>query len=415
MEVNLTGPQFDFVEAPEQFPAFVGGLGSGKTFSCIWRAIRLKLQYPRQNVAYYLPTYDLVRTIAYPRFEEELYKLGIQYKVNKSDAFIDFPGMGQIIFRTMDTPERIIGYEVADSLVDELDTLQMQKAKDVWTKIIARNRQKKPDGGLNTVGVGTTPEGFRFVYERWKKDPKPGYRLIKAPTSSNAHNLPAGYVDTLLAAYPESLKLAYLEGEFVNMVSGSVYPHFDRKNNSSDQKVLPGETLHIGMDFNVLHGCAVIFVLRNGDPHAVQEFTELYDTPSMIRVLTERYEGHQIFAYPDASGKNRKSQDASAADINLLRQARMIVLAPNANPAVKDRVMSVNALIGDESRPRKLKVNPDTCPGLIEAFEQQCYDKNGEPDKSSGLDHVLDAAGYFIHYKYPIARSIAQRAQIVGL
>ena len=28
--------------------------------------------------------------------------------------------------------------------------------------------QKKPDGMTNTVGVGTTPEGFRFVYQQWE-------------------------------------------------------------------------------------------------------------------------------------------------------------------------------------------------------------------------------------------------------
>jgi hypothetical protein len=66
----------------------------------------------------------------------------------------------------MDTPERIIGYEVADSLVDELDMLKTEQARDAWNKIISRNRQKKPDGSLNTVGVGTTPEGFRLVYDR---------------------------------------------------------------------------------------------------------------------------------------------------------------------------------------------------------------------------------------------------------
>jgi phage terminase large subunit len=197
VKVDLTGPQFDFVEAQEQFPALVAGFGAGKTHAAIWRAIRLKLQYPKQNVAYYLPTYDLVRTIGYPRFAEILDSIGVAHKINKSDAFIDFGPLGQIIFRTMDTPERIIGYEVADSLVDELDTLPTEKARETWNKIISRNRQKKPDGSLNTVGVATTPEGFRFVYERWKKSPAPGYRIIKASTHSNAKNLPAGYIKSL--------------------------------------------------------------------------------------------------------------------------------------------------------------------------------------------------------------------------
>jgi hypothetical protein len=415
VKVSLTGPQFDFVEAPEQFPAFVGGFGSGKTHACTMRAVAKKLQYPRQSVAYYLPTYDLVRTIGFPRFSEVLETLGLPYKANKTDATIDIAGAGQVLFRTMDTPERIIGYEVADSLVDELDTLTFDKARDVWNKIISRNRQKKPDGSLNTVGVGTTPEGFRFVYERWVKLSGPGYRLIRAATESNAKHLPVGYIDSLRASYPPNLLAAYLDGEFVNLTAGSVYPKFDRRENGTDEVLKDGEALHIGMDFNVLHGACVVFVLRGGDPVAVDELTGLYDTPSMIQAIQSRYAGRTVYAYPDASGKNRKSQDATAADIALLRQARFTVLAPNANPPVKDRVMAVNGMIGGDGKPRKLKVNVDRCPGLVEALEKQAYDKNGEPDKTAGLDHVVDAAGYFIHYKYPIARASAQRLNVVGI
>src|SRR5690606_8509967 len=136
-----------------------------------------------------------------------------------------------------DTPERIVGYEVADSLVDELDTLRPDQAREVWNKIISRNRQKKPDGSLNTVGVATTPEGFGFVYERWKKGPAPGYRLIKATTYSNTRNLPPGYIDSLKSSYPPALLAAYLDGEFVNLTAGSVYPEYDRNLNASSETI----------------------------------------------------------------------------------------------------------------------------------------------------------------------------------
>jgi hypothetical protein len=53
---------------------------------------------------------------------------------------------------------------------------------------------------------------------------------------------------------------------------------------------------------------------------------------------------------------------------------------------------------------RRLKVNPDRCPTLVEALEQQAYDKNGMPDKQGGFDHVTDAAGYFLAKRYPLAR-----------
>jgi hypothetical protein len=418
MQIPLSDPQWQFVTAPEQFPAICGGFGSGKTHAGVCRAVARKLKYPGQTVAYYLPTYDMVRTIGFPRFGELMEQMDIPRKFNKSDATIDFGQWGQLLFRTMDTPERIIGYEVADSIVDELDTLPLEKARGAWHKIISRNRQKKPDGSLNTVGVVTTPEGFRFVYDRWVKNRAEGYRIIKAPTRGNAKNLPAGYIDSLKATYPSNLLSAYLDGEFVNLTAGSVYPEFDRKLNASAETIRPGETLHVGMDFNVAHGAAVVHVLRGDEPHAVAELTEVFDTPAMCRLLTDRFrsKGHALMIYPDASGKNRKSQNASESDIALLRQAGFTVCANPGNPLVKDRVLSFNAQIHKEGA-RRYRVNPEACPHLVEALEKQAYDKHGEPDKSGGMDHVLDAAGYFVVYRYPIVRqamSINLRAATNG-
>lgn len=403
MEIKLTGPQFELVASEAQFPCFCGGYGSGKTNALIIRAITKKLQYPKQSIAYYLPTFDLCRVIGFPRFADQLDSMGLKYEINKSFATIDIAGCGRIIFRTLDSPERIVGFETADAFVDELDTLPIEKARDVWNKIIARNRQKKPDGSINTVAVGSTPEGFAFIYEAWKKLPKPGYHLIKASTKSNARNLPDGYIESLMEIYPSALLAAYLDGEFCNLTSGSVYAEFDRVLNASSETVQPGEALHIGEDFNVANGAAVIHVLRGDDPHAVAELTGVFDTPAMIALLKRDYQNHPIMIYPDASGQNRKSNNASESDLSLLRAAGFRVCVNASNPRVKDRVLSVNRLIHNEGV-RRYRVNPQTCPQLVESLEKQAYDKHGEPDKSGGFDHVLDAAGYCIVYRYPIIK-----------
>ena len=411
----LTRPQYDFVAATEQFPAMVAGFGAGKSHAAIWRALKLKRQYPKQNIAYYLPTYDLVSKMAFPRFEEVLESIGARYKSRKHpDAVIEIENCGQIIFRTMDNPARIVAYEVADSLVDELDTLPTDKARDVWNKVIGRNRQKKPDGSINTVGVVTTPEGFRFVYERWQKNPLPGCRLIKASTMSNEANLSAGYIDSLRAQYPGPQAMAYLDGEFVNLTSGSVYAEFDRALNGSGETIKPKEPLHIGMDFNIGKMAAVVGVLRDGDPHIVDELTGVLDTPAMIAAIKSRYPEHSILVYPDASGGSRKTVNASESDIALLRLARFTVLAPTTNPAVRDRVLAVNQAIQSDGK-RRLRVNADACPVLVECLEKQAYDKNGEPDKSGDLDHSNDALGYFIHYRWPVRGRAMQRIQLGGI
>ena len=373
----------------------------------------LKIKFRSCDIAYYLPTYPLVEDIAYRRFPDLCERKGWAYKLNRQSAHIDFPNAGRIVFRTMEQPHRIVGYEVAHSICDELDTLPIEKAREVWNRIIARNRQKCD--WPNTVGVATTPEGFRFVYERWSKNPAPGYVLFRAKTMDNAANLPPDYIENLRNSYPSQLLAAYLDGEFVNLTAGSVYPEYDRRLNATNEKIQPREAVHVGMDFNVTRMAAVIHVLRDGEPHAVEELTGIFDTPSMAQVLRERYKdaGHAVMVYPDASGIGRKSVDASQSDIAVLRQAGFTVLANHANPRVKDRVMAVNRMI-NTAGVRRYRVNVDACPHLVEALEQQAYDKNGEPDKSSGLDHVIDAAGYFVVYRYPIVGA-AQRLQVVGI
>lgn len=412
--IELTAPQYEFVTAEERFPAMVAGFGAGKSEAAMWRTLRLKRRYPGQDVAYYLPTYDLVSRMAFPRLEEKLESMGASFKINKNDSLIQIWNCGSIILRTMENPARIVAYEVADSICDELDTLPIDKAREVWNKVIARNRQKKPDGAPNSVGVATTPEGFRFVYERWAKNPADGYRLIRATTMSNAHNLPDGYIDSLRNSYPANLLAAYLDGQFVNLTSGSIYAEFDRTLNRSTETIQVSEPLHIGMDFNVGQMAGAVFVLRDGDPHGVDEITGVLDTPAMIATIKSRYQGHAIFVYPDASGGGRRSNNASESDIALLRAAGFTVLAPSANPPVKNRILAMNQMIHCEGV-RRLKVNVDRCPMLVEALEKQAYDKNGEPDKTSGLDHINDACGYFIHYKFPVAGRGISRVRIGGV
>lgn len=411
----LTATQRAFATSREPFPAFIGGFGSGKTAAAIARAMALKTHFKNCDIAYYLPSFPLVEDIAMRRFPELCERKGWAFKMRGGTSpHIEFPGAGRILFRSLSHPESIVGYEVAHSICDELDTLPKKKARDAWNKVIARNRQKC--AMANTVAVATTPEGFQFVYERWQKQPAPGYVMFKARTIENAANLPPDYIQNLQNSYPSNLLSAYLDGEFVNLTAGSVYHEFDRHLNGTDATIRPGEPLHIGMDFNVNNMSAVVFVIRDGNPVAVEEVTQVRDTPTMCGVLVERYKaaGHSITIYPDASGQATKSVNASLSDLTLLRSAGFTVLANNRNPAVKDRVLSVNQLINNQGT-RRLRVNFDKCPTLVEGLEQQAYNKNGEPDKTGNQDHLNDALGYFLCYKFGIARGPVAFAQIAGV
>jgi len=412
IKIKLTEPQEAFVFSDARHPAMVAGFGAGKSEAGVVRLALKAIQYPGLSFGFVEPTFDLIRLIAWPRFSNILERWKIGFELNKSDNTITLQNKSQIIFRSADSPERLVGFELADGVIDEIDTLRETHAKDVWDKMLARCRQIKPDGSRNTLAAVSTPEGFRFVYKTWGRDPRPGYELIRAPTYSNPY-LPPDYVQSLRDTYSGPQLEAYLEGQFTNLTSGSVYAEFDRQENGTFETIRVSEPLHIGMDFNVGNMSAVIGVMRQGNPMALDELTGIRDTPAMIDTIKSRYKGHAINIYPDASGGSRKSINASLSDIVLLRNAGFTVLAHASNPPVKDRVLALSQMIHNQGK-RRLLVNPDRCPSLTEALEQQAYDKNGEPDKANGLDHLNDALGYFIFYKYGISRGPVRFAQIMG-
>ncbi|SQC43006.1 Uncharacterised protein [Klebsiella pneumoniae] len=75
---------------------------------------------------------------------------------------------GTTICRSMEKPDTIVGFKIGNALVDELDVLKADKARQAWRKIIARMRYKV-DGLRNGIDVTTTPEGFKFVYNQFVK------------------------------------------------------------------------------------------------------------------------------------------------------------------------------------------------------------------------------------------------------
>ena len=128
------------------------------------------------------------------------------------------------------------------------------------------------------------------------------------------------------------------------MTSGTVYYAYNRNRCRSHEVIKENEPLFIGQDFNVGKMASTVYVQRPNGWHAVAELCDLFDTPDVVRVIKERWkdQGHKIIIYPDASGNNRKSVSASVSDIALFEQAGFEVRVNRSNPAVKDRVLSMN-------------------------------------------------------------------------
>ncbi len=415
---TLNVPQARFLALPFKFRAFVAGFGTGKTWVGGAGLCMHAWEHPKVNSGYFAPSYPLIRDIFFPTIDEVAADWGMHVKINESNKEVHLYSGRQyrstVICRSMENPGDIAGFKIGHAQIDELDLLKKEKAQLAWRKIIARMRYKQ-DRLRNGIDVTTTPEGFKFTHFAFVKElrDKPAmaqfYGLVHASTYENEKNLPDDYIPSLLASYPPQLVNAYLEGKFVNLTSGAVYPDFDRFANHIDEAIEPGEPLHIGLDFNVYNCSAAVGVIRDKKPRILDELKGVRDTPAMVKSLKDRFPGHHITVYPDASGQSNKTVNASLSDLQILKDAKFAICVDGTNPLVKDRVASVNAQIFNAAGTRSLLVNTRKCPTLTECLEQQVYDDNGEPDKSQGQDHLPDAAGYLLTYRWPVVRPVATR------
>lgn len=415
--LTLNKPQFEFISHPKKFSAFVGGYRSGKTFVGCVRLCINALEHPGIPQGYFAPTYPQIADIFYETMPEVAQAFGLFADIvpSKKRVYLrDNLGrcLSTIVCKSMEHPHRIVGFDIAHALVDEIDCMPIKKADSAWKKIIARMSTVWPGREQNTIDVTTTPEGYNWVYRKFVKElaanpsQQPLYGIVHASTRQNAKNLPKDYIASLRESYPANLVDAYIDGLFVNLVSGSVYPNFCRVKNHTNEKIKPGEPLHIGMDFNINRMAAMVHVIRDGRPLLLGEITHVFDTPAMIEAIQAKYPGHHISIYPDASGKNRKSVNGSESDHSLLKQAGFTLTVNPANPGVRDRVLAVNAMFLNGERERRYLVNTEECPVTTGVLEQQTYNDNGEPNKD-GTEDPNDALGYFIVKRYPIVKRTA--------
>ncbi len=394
--------------------SLVAGYGAGKTKSLLLKTIDLAALNAGYKGGLFAPTNELAYNILIPELNEILEQMEIPYKLRLSPQpcyTLYFKHGSTILYvRSFENYQRIIGLNLAFAGVDEIDTVKSHIARIAWKKLRARCRS----GPVNQIYTTSTPEGFKFLYEYFDKDVREAKqkgktlarRLIRAKTTDNPF-LKQDYIEDLYENYPEQLVEAYVNGRFVNLTSGRVYYSYDRKENRSDRVAKDEDALHIGADFNVGRMAATVHVMEGDRSDCVGEFSGLFDTPDLIRAIQNRYpvqcNAGRVYLYPDPSGKAREAVNASLSDHILLRQAGFAVYAPTSFIPIKDRVASLNARFCNAAGTRLTFVNDREAPRIAEALEQQVYDSNEMPDKSSGHDDISDSFGYFNHYHFPIA------------
>ena len=395
---DLHPGQLAFVE--DQTTQIIGlsaGYGAGKTRALAAKSVILALANQGFIGCVMEPTGPLVRDIWQNDFETFLEGYEIPYTFRASplpEYVLHLPGGDtKILCRSFENWSRIIGLNLAWVLADEIDTVTPSIASKAFPKILGRLRS----GNVRQFGAASTPEGFRWMWSTFGSEEaqkREDRKLIRMRSADNPY-LPQDFIERLQANYDPSLLQAYLEGQFCNLTTGQVYDRFSRaKHVISDMPNTDEEPLRIGVDFNVGQMSAVIAVRLGKQLLLIDEVSGAHDTDALAQEIRARFPDRRIYVYPDASGGSR-STNASRTDIQILESYGFSNQSPKSNPAVRDRVASVQAVLENGKGEIRLQVAKH-CKRTIECLELQSYTERGEPDKDAGYDHMNDALGYLV-------------------
>lgn len=400
-----------------RFRDAVCGRRFGKTFLAkaeMRRAARLAAKWNvsvEDEIWYAAPTFKQAKRVFWKRLKQAIPPSWRAGKPNETECTITLKSGHVIRVVGLDNYDDLRGSGLFFLIIDEWADCKWAAWEEVLRPMLSTckyivNGAQRVGGHVLRIG---TPKGFNHCYDTFM-DGQPGHLTdcrSFSYTSLQGGNIPQEEIDAARRTMDIKTFQQEYEASFESY-QGVIYYCFNRVLNASSETVQPGDTLHIGMDFNVTKMAAVVYVRRGEDMHAVDEFVNLFDTPAMIDAIKEKYPGYEIGIYPDASGDNRKTVGANKSDISLLKQAGFKVYVNASNPAVKDRINSMNGRLCNTFEERKVYVNAAKCHHFAKCLERQIYDENGQPDKSAGFDHMNDAGTYPIAYMFPVRAPIVK-------
>jgi phage terminase large subunit-like protein len=212
--VLLHPVQGAFLACDSLFAAFVGGIGSGKSFVLCYDLLkRLKSGRLYMVVA---PTYPMLRDATMRTFFGLAEKVGADLTFNRAENRATFTRTGaEVLFRSADNPDTLRGPNLSGVALDEA-SLCDQRTYDV---LIGRLRQSGEQGFFRAC---FTPKGpLHWTYDVFGTG-KPDTALFRARTGENPFN-PPGFEQTLAKQYGPAFARQELGGEFVE-TEGAEWP-----------------------------------------------------------------------------------------------------------------------------------------------------------------------------------------------
>ena len=378
-----------------RFKVVVAGRRWGKSWLSMHEMAKYA-RFPNSKIFYVAPTYKMCKQILWDDLKEKFIRCRWAKKINESDLTITLVNNSQIYLRSGDNPDNLRGVSMDYLVMDEAAMIDHK----MWTEVCRPALSDRQGHGL-FIG---TPKGAA----NWAKDLYDRGFVGDDWASWQFTTLDGGNVTAEeIEAAKDDLDERTFRQEYMasfETYSNVIYYNFDHKKLFREQmEVDVKDILHIGMDFNVSPISAVI---AKSDGKTIQVFDniEIYgsNTQEMCDEIKERYPNNRIIVYPDASGGARSTKGIS--DHRILQQNGFVVKAPRRNPAVKDRINSVNAALQNANGDSRLSIY-FKCKRVIESLEKHTYKGDTrQPDKESGFDHLTDALGYLVNSILPIKR-----------
>jgi PBSX family phage terminase large subunit len=386
--VKLMPHQWSALNSTAKYTGIVSGLGSGKTFTGAHWVINKSFTHPNSLGFIGANTFSQLRDSTLRALFNELNRLKIPYKFNKTSGYLTINGK-EWLCKSMDNYDVLRGVELGEFWLDECAYMK----EEAIQVILGRLRDKK--GSLSAFFT-TTPKGYNWVYDYFHESGEKHnseWVMVRANTRDNRH-LPEGYIESLKSQYNERLLEQELAGEFVDLTSGKAYWAFDKEKNVKSFNPMKG-TYQVGFDFNIdPFTCVIGYVY--GDKIYIHD--ELFErnstTPQMGSKLAAKH--GKCVIIPDSTAHNRKT--SGKTDIQMLKEQGHRVESTR-NPFVIDRVNNVNRLL-DKGR---IIIHPK-CKNLIADLEKVVWDKYGNLDQKTDKlrTHISDGLGYLAWKRMPM-------------
>lgn len=246
--------------------AYVGSLGSGKTWAICRAALGLCLTRPgfkfllgrfyatelrdTTQEEFFLMIAQIEELIAENVTNPDFEKILGVYSASKRNY--DFANGSQILFRPLDEAEtKYKSLMIGGFGIDEASEVDLA----AFNMLTARIRQatKRSSNRFRTVGcmVSNPTDYDHWLYDFFVRKQLPGYTIFRTNTMENLDNLPAGYVANLRRQYSEDWVRRYLEGEWGELQRGRrpVFPSFSQTVHVRDTEWYRTQPILVGIDF----------------------------------------------------------------------------------------------------------------------------------------------------------------------